>query len=217
MHASTPSMAEQDSMSGQCLRVAAMISGAGRTVRALHQTIRTRQIPIRIGVVIAHDQHLPGVQSCREIGLDVEIVAGSPSGETSSLIDQILLDHETELVCLCGYLRKFRVGERWKNRVINMHPALLPDFGGKGMYGRRVHEAVITAQSSRSGCTVHWVDEEYDHGEHILQKSCPVHKTDDPDSLANRVFELECEAYPEALRMISESRVAASSSQGGHR
>ena len=204
-------------MSGHRLQVAAMISGAGRTIRSLQQALHRRKIPVQIGVVIAHDERLPGVQACRAMGLNVEIVSSALESETSDQIDRILVNHETEIVCLCGYLRKFRVGKHWTNRVINMHPALLPDFGGKGMYGRRVHEAVITAQSSRSGCTVHWVDEEYDHGEHILQKSCPVHKTDDPDSLANRVFELECEAYPEALRMISESRVAASSSQGGHR
>jgi len=94
--------------------------------------------------------------------------------------------------------------------VINMHPALLPDFGGQGMYGNRVHEAVIRSGTTNSGCTVHWVDEEYDRGEHIIQRSCPVHETDDAESLAARVFELECDTYPEALRLIAEARMASS-------
>ncbi|MEE2681631.1 MAG: formyltransferase family protein [Planctomycetota bacterium] len=191
------------------LKIAALISGAGRTIRSLQESIDLQEIPARIDVVIAHDETIPGVERCREIGLKVEIVPGARGARTSDLIDRILLDHGSDLICLCGYLRKFRVGSRWRNRVVNIHPALLPDFGGRGMYGQRVHEAVIASGHSRSGCTVHWVDEEYDHGEHIIQKSCPVHATDDAGTLADRVFELECSCYPEALRMIAESRMGA--------
>ena len=198
-------------MSPPQLTVAALISGAGRTVGSLHQSIETRSIPARISVVIAHDEALPGVRRCRELGLKVEIVTGGPGTETSDLIDRILLDHQSDLVCLCGYLRKFRVGERWRNRVINMHPALLPDFGGQGMYGNRVHEAVIASGRTTSGCTVHWVDEEYDRGEHIIQRRCAVNETDDADSLAARVFELECETYPEALQLIAEAGMTSPS------
>ena len=197
-------------MSTRPLTVAALISGAGRTIRSLQEAIDTRAIPARISVVIAHDESLPGVERCREIGLNVEVVPGGPGEATSDLVDRILLAHQADLVCLCGYLRKFRVGERWRERVINMHPALLPDFGGRGMYGSRVHEAVIASGTTNSGCTVHWVDEEYDRGEHIIQRSCPVHESDDAESLAARVFELECETYPEALRLIAQARMTPS-------
>ena len=193
-------------MTSPPLQAAALISGAGRTVCSLEREILRRGLPVRIAVVLAHDEHLPGVKRCRALGLNVQIVSGPRGSETSDRIDRILRAQHVELICLCGYLRKFRVAECWKDRVINIHPALLPEFGGKGMYGKRVHEAVLESGRSRSGCTVHWVDEEYDHGEHILQKSCPVLPGDDPISLGDRVFGLECEAYPEALQIIVGSR-----------
>ena len=196
-------------MSQEPLQAAALISGAGRTIRSLELSIRAQRIPVRIGVVIAHDEQLPGVRACRELGLEVTIVPGSPGAHTSDLVDRVLLEHGTRLICLGGYLRKFRVGELWKNRVLNIHPALLPDFGGRGMYGNRVHQAVLESGCSKTGCTVHWVDEEYDEGKHLLQKSCPVRPDDDVDSLAARVFELECGAYPEALSMIDHHQLEA--------
>ena len=86
---------------------------------------------------------------------------------------------------------------------MNIHPALLPDFGGKGMYGRRVHQAVLDSGRREAGCTVHWVDEEYDRGPIILQERCEVKENDDLDALAARVFELECSVYPRAIERIA--------------
>ena len=196
-------------MKREPLQTAALISGAGRTIRSLELSIHAQDIPVRIGVVIAHDEQLTGVRACRELGLEVVIIPGPSGPQTSDLIDQVLLEHQTRLICLGGYLRKFRVGELWTNRVLNIHPALLPDFGGQGMYGNRVHEAVLRSGCSQTGCTVHWVDEEYDEGKHLLQKSCPVRPDDDVDSLAARVFELECGVYPEALSMIDHHQLEA--------
>lgn len=203
-------------MSCEPLQAAALISGAGRTIRSLELSIRRQRIPVRIGVVIAHDEQLPGVQACRELGLEVTIIPGSSGPRTSDLIDRILLKHHTRLICLCGYLRRFRVGELWSQRVLNIHPALLPDFGGRGMYGNRVHQAVLESGCSNTGCTVHWVDEQYDHGTHLLQKSCAVRADDDVDSLADRVFELECQAYPEALGMIDRAQLEAGPREVDH-
>ena len=90
-----------------------------------------------------------------------------------------------------------------EGRIINIHPALLPKFGGKGMYGMQVHEAVINQGEIQSGCTVHFVDEQYDHGPTILQKTCSIDPSETPHSLAAKVFELECEAYPEAIAQIA--------------
>lgn len=118
-------------------------------------------------------------------------------------ITSLLRDKRIDLVCLCGYLRWFRIDPDFRGRVINIHPALLPDFGGQGMHGEHVHRAVLAAGRTVSGCTVHHVDDEYDHGLVILQRTCPVLPGDDPSTLAARVFEQECIAYPEAIRRLA--------------
>jgi folate-dependent phosphoribosylglycinamide formyltransferase PurN len=105
---------------------------------------------------------------------------------------------EVELVCLAGYLRRFRV-DAWRGRTLNIHPALLPDFGGQGMFGTHVHAAVLAAGRTETGCTVHWVDEEYDHGATLVQRRCPVLPGDTAETLAARVFAEECVAYPQAV------------------
>jgi folate-dependent phosphoribosylglycinamide formyltransferase PurN len=112
-----------------------------------------------------------------------------------------------DLVCLAGFLFLWRIPEPFIGRVINIHPALLPEFGGKGMYGHHVHEAVLTAGRKESGCTVHFCDNQYDHGPIILQRRVPVLPGDTPDILAARVFEQECIAYPQAVQLIAEGRV----------
>jgi hypothetical protein len=108
-----------------------------------------------------------------------------------------------DLVCLAGYLRRFRV-DAWQGRALNIHPALLPEFGGHGMFGERVHRAVIAAGRTESGCTVHWVDAQYDHGQHVVQRRCPVLPGDTPETLADRVWAEETLAYPEAIRQLDE-------------
>jgi folate-dependent phosphoribosylglycinamide formyltransferase PurN len=107
---------------------------------------------------------------------------------------------------MAGFLSLWRIPEAFLGRVINIHPALLPEFGGREMYGRRVHEAVLAAGKTVSGCTVHYCDNEYDHGPVILQRQVPVLPTDTADDLAARVFAEECIAYPEAIRRIWAKR-----------
>lgn len=115
-------------------------------------------------------------------------------------MDELLRDHGIELVLLGGYLRALRVGQ-WTGRALNIHPALLPAFGGQGMYGRHVHEAVIASAARESGCTVHLVDDRYDHGETIVQRKVPVLPTDNADALAKRIAVEEHIAFPEAIRI----------------
>jgi phosphoribosylglycinamide formyltransferase-1 len=138
------------------------------------------------------------------------VVAPEPAADFDDRVDAALRAHGVELVCLCGYLRRLRVAA-WRGRALNIHPALLPDFGGAGMYGRRVHEAVLAAGRAESGCTVHWVDEQYDHGETVLQRRCPVEPGDTPETLAARVFAQELLAYPQAIA-IAAARVRGRSS-----
>ena len=108
---------------------------------------------------------------------------------------------------LAGFLSLLKIPDDYLGRVMNIHPALLPKFGGQGMYGHHVHEAVLAAGEQESGCTVHFADNQYDHGPVILQRRCPVKSDDTPDSLADRVMAEEREAYPQAIQMYAEGRV----------
>lgn len=197
--------------------IATLISGGGRTVLNLAEQIERGRLNARITGVIAHRESLSGVNRCRDRGLPVTVVDGDPRDSLDDRVDEALAGSGARFICLCGYLRHFRVGTRWSGRTINIHPALLPDFGGKGMYGDHVHRAVLSSGVSESGCTVHFVDEEYDHGPTILQRRCQVRNDDDASSLADRVFELECEAFPEALRRVFEkdAREPESAVRGG--
>ena len=188
-------------------RLGCLISGGGRTVLNLHAAIERGEVPASIEVVVAHREDIVGVDRCRDAGLHVEVIPVSPATSTSDRIDQTLERVGVELVCLCGYLRHFRVAPRWSDRVVNIHPSLLPKHGGPGMYGDRVHASVLAEGDAESGCTVHAVDEIYDHGAMILQRRCAVEPNDTPASLAARVFAAECEAMPEAIRAIAEGRI----------
>lgn len=190
------------------LRLACLISGGGRTVLNLADRIDDGSLHASIELVIASRANIAGVERCRARGLHVEVVARKDFSTEDAMHDRIselLRARHIDLVCLSGYLRWFRVDADFRGRVINIHPALLPDFGGSGMHGDHVHAAVLAARKAVSGCTVHSVDEQYDHGKIILQRSCPVLADDTIGTLAARVFEQECIAYPEAIRMLSRA------------
>ncbi len=200
------------------LRIGALISGGGRTLVNLADQIDAGTLDARIAVVISSRASAPGVVRARGHGLPVEVIARR-EGARGEAMDAASEEHMHEaiagclrkagvdLVCACGYLHKIRLDPSLEGRVMNIHPALLPDFGGRGMYGERVHRAVLAAKRTISGCTVHFVDEEYDHGPIILQRRCPVEPGDDAASLAARVFEQECIAYPDAIRLFAAGRL----------
>ncbi len=200
-------------MSVPPLRIGALISGSGRTVENLATRIRRDGIPAEIVAVIAHREGIPGVARCREAGLPVAIVPAAPPETLADRIDATLADAGVELVCLCGYLRRFRVSPRWSGRAINIHPSLLPAFGGPGFHGRRVHEAVLAAGQCESGCTVHLATDAYDEGPVLLQRRCPVRPDDTPETLAERVFAEEREALPEAVRRLAIADRGAAASR----
>ncbi|MDY7011770.1 MAG: phosphoribosylglycinamide formyltransferase, partial [Planctomycetota bacterium] len=150
-----------------------------------------------------------GVERSRDAGHDVHIVPYKqmPDTETySAAIVERLEAAEVDLVIQAGFLSFWRIPPKYEGRVLNIHPALLPSFGGVGMYGRHVHEGVLAAGCKVSGCTVHLVTNEYDRGPIIVQKCVPVLPDDTPDTLAARVFEQECIAYPEAIKLVAGSR-----------
>ena len=164
----------------------------------LCEVIARGDLGAQIGVVIASKECL-GAQRARERGLETLV---EPGAIPRARLAEILVTHRIDWVVLAGYLKKVEIPERFKGRVVNIHPALLPDFGGAGMYGDRVHAAVLASGATHSGCTVHLCDEEYDRGPILLQRTCPVMPGDDPHALAARVFEEEKRAYPEALRRL---------------
>lgn len=183
-------------------RIGILISVGGRTALNIAAACACGDLPAHVAIVLAHREDMEGVRRCREAGLRVAVVpAADPlAAPLADRIDAVLEAAGVELVCLAGYLRHFRVGARWRGRTLNIHPSLLPDFGGHGMYGMHVHRAVIAAGRTETGCTVHEVDEVYDRGPIVLQRSCAVLPDDRPETLAARVFDEECRAYPEAIR-----------------
>jgi phosphoribosylglycinamide formyltransferase-1 len=154
-----------------------------------------------VAVVISPTETAPAVQVARDLGLTVTVV---PTGDEygSRLVTAL---GDLDFVCLAGYMRLLPVEvlRRFDGRVLNIHPSLLPKYGGKGMYGSRVHEAVLAAGDAVSGCTVHYVNEKYDEGSPLLQLQCPVLPGDTPETLAARVLALEHQAYPWAIEQAA--------------
>ena len=192
------------------LRLGVLISGGGRTLLNLLDRIKRGELDAEVAVVISSLSKVKGVTHARDAGLPVVIIRKKDHpdvGEFSRRIVEALEARDVQLACQAGWMCYWRIPDRWMGRVMNIHPGLLPKFGGKGYYGHHVHEAVLAAGETESGCTVHFADNEYDAGPIILQRKVPVLPDDDPDTLAARVFEQECIAYPEAIRLFAEGRL----------
>ncbi len=180
-----------------------LLSGGGRTMVNLQRQIAAGLLDARIVRVIA-STNCPGCERARELGVEPIVLGGTIPRER---LGALMAEVQADLVVLAGYLKKVEVPVGFTNRVVNIHPALLPAFGGKGMFGHHVHEAVIAHGCKVSGCTVHLCDDQYDSGPILVQRTCPVLETDTPAILAARVFEQECVAYPEAIAALLENRV----------
>jgi folate-dependent phosphoribosylglycinamide formyltransferase PurN len=175
-----------------------MLSGSGRTLANLLAAITRGELEAEIALVIA-SRECPGAEIARDARLETVVMPGEiPAAELGRLLAQRHIDW----VVLAGYLKLVNIPPAYRGRIVNIHPALLPEFGGEGMYGDRVHSAVLGAGRPESGCTVHLIDEVYDRGRILLQMRCPVETGDTPGTLAARVFELEKRAYPAALREL---------------
>ena len=186
--------------------IAVLFSGGGRTVLNLLDCIEQETLDATITLAIASRPGISGIDLLTSRGLEISIArAGNESPKDGDKQVQVWLnDSRPDLICLCGYLRLLTLEPWMENRIINIHPSLLPKYGGKGMFGMRVHESVAEKGDSETGCTVHFVDEKYDHGPHIVQRRCAVNQGDTPQMTADRVFALECEAYPDAIKRVVE-------------
>lgn len=179
-------------------RVAVLLSGSGRTFLNLHDRMRDRTLHGVVVCVVA-SRHCPGLEAAQERGVPAMVREGEIPGEE---LAELLAPYRPEWIVLAGYLKKVHIPRGFEGKVVNIHPAILPRHGGKGMHGRKVHEAVLAAGDAYSGCTVHLCDAGYDTGPVVLQRTCPVRPGDTADTLAERVFAEELRAYPEALRML---------------
>ena len=192
------------------LRLGVLISGGGTTLMNILEYIKKGRLNAEVAVVISSRSTVAGVERAKNAGLDVKIVKKKDYPDIdrfSKHIEDELVAANVDLVVQGGWLCLWKIPARYENRVMNIHPALLPSFGGKGMWGHHVHEAVLKAGCKVSGCTVHFCTNEYDKGPIIVQRTCPVENDDTPDTLAARVFEQECIAFPQAIKLFAESRV----------
>lgn len=191
------------------LRLAVLLSGTGRTLANLLRVQQSGELPGRIEVVLSNREHVKGNEIARDANIPLYIIPsrGISDELLAERIYRVLDHYQVELVLLAGFLRRLLVREDYQWRMLNIHPSLLPLFGGRGWYGERVHRAVLESGMKISGCTVHFVTNELDRGPIILQACVPVAEDDTPQTLAERVFEQECRLYPEAVRLYAAGRL----------
>ncbi|MHC4572868.1 MAG: phosphoribosylglycinamide formyltransferase [Planctomycetota bacterium] len=192
------------------IRLGVLISGGGTTLMNILEHVRQGRLNARVAVVISSRSTVAGVEKARAAGLDVKIIRKKDYpdiDEFSRRIEQELVAANVELVVQGGWLCLWKIPPRYEGRIMNIHPALLPSFGGRGMWGHHVHEAVLAAGCKVSGCTVHFCTNEYDKGPIIVQRCCEVKDGDTPGTLAARVFEQECIAYPQAIKLFQEGKL----------
>ncbi len=188
--------------------IGVLVSGGGSNFQALAEAVRSGRIPrSEIRLLVSNKPGVGALDRAAKLGVEALVLEPKNFPDRiayyARIIDE-LKKRQVDLVCLAGFLLKIEPNllKEFPRRVVNIHPALLPKFGGQGMYGHHVHEAVLKAGEAESGCTVHFVDEEFDRGPTILKARVPVLPNDTAETLAARVLEQEHRIYPEAVRRI---------------
>jgi len=177
--------------------------GRGSNMNAIIDACTRGDLDAEVALVVSPIESNQAVESAKFKGVPVRILPYAMDDYAQALV-QALKDAGCFVVCLAGYMRLLpkQVLDAFPGRVLNIHPALLPKFGGKGMYGMRVHEAVVASGETESGCTVHFVNERYDEGAILLQLKCSLSPSDTPDNVAAKVLKLEHQAYPMAIQEL---------------
>lgn len=192
-------------MSAAARRLAVLVSGGGRSLENLQQRILAKRLDASIGLVLSDRADAGALGRAERLGLPHRVVPWPGRGQAPTFSQDVfraIEDHGCDLVVLAGFLRLLPIPPAWRGRVLNIHPSLLPAFGGRGFYGDRVHAAALARGVQYSGCTVHFVDDAFDEGPIVLQRVIEVRPDDDVESLAARVFAEEQEALPEAVRRV---------------
>ena len=192
--------------------IAIFVSGGGSNFKAIHYKIQKGEIPGEIVLVVSNNPNCSAIKFAEENSIPIFIInaARYPNSHArDEFLTETCLKAEIDLICLAGYMKMLPQNfvKQYENKILNIHPGLLPEFGGKGFFGMRVHEAVINSGKRESGATVHFVDEIYDHGPVILQKKVEVLETDNAETLAARILKLEHELFPEVVKAFCENKI----------
>ena len=182
-------------------KMAVLLSGSGRTLDNFHERIQAGSLKAQVQVVISNMADALGLEKARNYGYPALHAVGNQA------INEILADYAVDLVVLAGYLKLYQPPEALQQRVLNIHPSLIPAFCGPGFYGHYVHEAVKARGCTVSGCTVHFANEVYDEGPIVVQRCIAIQDEYTPDEIATRVFSEECEAFPQAINLVDEKGV----------
>ncbi|MGC8739098.1 MAG: phosphoribosylglycinamide formyltransferase [Candidatus Hydrogenedens sp.] len=192
------------------INLAVLLSGSGTTLQNLIDRIKAGTLSATIKIVISSKTNAYGLQRAQQNNIPTAVIRPKDYENFYSFNQSLwntIRQYPVDLVVLAGYLSLIDVPPDFTHRIMNVHPALIPSFCGKGMYGHHVHEAVIQSGVKITGCTVHFVDEHYDHGPIILQEAVPVLDDDTPETLAERVQAKERELYPMAIQLFAEKRL----------
>lgn len=192
------------------IRLAVLLSGGGTSLQNLIDRSAAGTLPAQIAVVVSSRKDAYGLVRAQKAGIPAVVVASNKYKDWEShsrAVTDVLDGHKPDLIILAGYMCLYLFPERYEGRIMNIHPALIPAFCGEGLYGHYVHESAIESGARVTGCTVQFVDREYDHGPIILQRTVPVLSGDTAETLAERVMAEEREAYPEAIRLFAEGRL----------
>jgi phosphoribosylglycinamide formyltransferase-1 len=186
------------------IRLAVLASGGGRTLQNFMDRIIDGRLNATIVHVFGSHRNAFVLERARKAAIETSIIPATPAEKASTEIFSLCRRDKVDLVLMAGWVHLLPIPDDFLGRVMNIHPSLIPAFCGKGWYGLKIHTAAVERGVKVSGCTVHFVDNEYDHGPIILQRAVPVLEDDWPERLAARVFDAECEAYPEAVKLFQE-------------
>ncbi|MEZ6127263.1 MAG: phosphoribosylglycinamide formyltransferase [Planctomycetaceae bacterium] len=198
------------------VRLGVLVSGGGTTLLNLLDCIQQGTLPAEVPLVISSQADCKGVDRAKAAGLNCEVIQRrdfDSLAEFSAAVFSEMRSHHVDLVTMAGYLSLLTIPDDFLFRVLNIHPSLIPAFCGKGMYGHHVHEAVVERGVKLSGCTVHFADNQYDHGPIVLQRSIAIPDGATADEVGSLVFEQEKLAYPEAIRRVTSGRLAIDGSR----
>ncbi|TVQ02553.1 MAG: phosphoribosylglycinamide formyltransferase [Balneolaceae bacterium] len=179
-------------------------SGSGSNFQAIIDAVRQKKLNVEIAGLITNRDGIGAIERAIKNRIPVNVINETDEQLFKRKLADQLKKWQPDLIVLAGFLKKIpaEIVNDFPNKIINIHPALLPKFGGKGFYGLRVHEAVINSGEKTSGCTVHYVNNEYDRGQILEQKEVPVYSTDSPESLAKRVLKAEHELLPSVIKKL---------------
>jgi len=198
------------------LRVAVLLSGEGTSLENLFEQIDAGALDAQIVAVISSKQRAGGLERARRRGVPARAIPRNQYPDVGAFNDAIHAEldrHQVDLVACLGFLSPFETRGKFDGRAINVHPALIPAFCGKGYYGQRVHEAVLAAGATVTGATVHFIDDEYDSGPIILQEEVAVRADDTPTSLAQRVQAAERRLVPKAIQLFANHQLVIEAQQ----